>query len=69
MNSMLARFNLGFLLFCLGAGVAAVAADEFTLSSASFEDNGKLAVPACPRVFHEAFLAGTEPVQICDLHR
>jgi penicillin-binding protein 1B len=32
-------------------------------------DNGKLAVPACPRVFHEAFLAGTEPVQICDLHR
>jgi Raf kinase inhibitor-like YbhB/YbcL family protein len=44
MNSMLARFNLGFLLFCLGAGVAAVAADEFTLSSPSFEDNGKLAV-------------------------
>jgi Raf kinase inhibitor-like YbhB/YbcL family protein len=44
MNCMIARFNLGFLLFCLGAGAAAVAADEFTLSSPSFEDNGKLAV-------------------------
>src|SRR5471032_1577495 len=44
MNCLIARFNLGFLLFCLGAGVAAVAADEFTLSSPSFEDNGKLAV-------------------------
>ncbi len=32
-------------------------------------DTGKLATPACPRVFHEAFLAGTEPTQACDLHR
>ncbi|MGE5244519.1 MAG: PBP1A family penicillin-binding protein [Betaproteobacteria bacterium] len=32
-------------------------------------DTGKLAVPGCPRVFREAFLAGTEPVQACDLHR
>ncbi len=32
-------------------------------------DNGKLAVPGCPRVFREAFLAGTEPLQACDLHR
>ena len=32
-------------------------------------DTGKLATPACPRVFREAFLAGTEPVQACDLHK
>ena len=32
-------------------------------------DTGKLALPGCPRVFREAFLAGTEPVQACDLHR
>jgi membrane carboxypeptidase/penicillin-binding protein len=31
-------------------------------------DNGQLATPACPRVFHEAFLAGTEPTQSCELH-
>jgi membrane carboxypeptidase/penicillin-binding protein len=30
---------------------------------------GKLATPACPKTFHEAFLAGTEPTEICDLHR
>jgi membrane carboxypeptidase/penicillin-binding protein len=33
------------------------------------KDTGKLALPACPRVFHEAFLAGTEPTQACELHR
>ena len=32
-------------------------------------DTGKLAGPACPRVFRESFIAGTEPVQSCDLHR
>jgi penicillin-binding protein 1B len=32
-------------------------------------DTGKLAVPGCPRVIREAFLAGTEPAQACDLHR
>jgi penicillin-binding protein 1B len=32
-------------------------------------DTGKLALPACPRLFRETFLAGTEPVQACDLHR
>src|SRR5262249_42184378 len=32
-------------------------------------DTGKLALPGCPRVFREAFLAGTEPVQACDVHR
>ncbi len=32
-------------------------------------DTGKLALPACPRVVREAFLAGTEPVQTCELHK
>jgi penicillin-binding protein 1B len=32
-------------------------------------DTGKLATPTCPRVTSEAFLAGTEPLGICDLHR
>ncbi len=32
-------------------------------------DTGKLAQPGCPRVFEEAFLAGTEPLEICELHR
>jgi penicillin-binding protein 1B len=31
-------------------------------------DTGKLATPNCPRVFREAFLAGTEPLQVCPLH-
>jgi penicillin-binding protein 1B len=31
-------------------------------------DTGKLATPACPRVFREAFLAGTEPMETCALH-
>jgi penicillin-binding protein 1B len=32
-------------------------------------DTGKLSAPGCPRVFHEAFLAGTEPTEVCGLHR
>jgi penicillin-binding protein 1B len=32
-------------------------------------DTGKIATPACPRVTNEAFVAGTEPLGICDLHR
>jgi penicillin-binding protein 1B len=32
-------------------------------------DTGKLAQPACPRVYDEAFLAGTEPQEGCPLHR
>jgi membrane carboxypeptidase/penicillin-binding protein len=32
-------------------------------------DNGKLATPGCPRRFTESFLVGTEPVELCDLHR
>ena len=32
-------------------------------------DNGKLAVPGCPRTFREAFVPGTEPLEQCELHR
>jgi penicillin-binding protein 1B len=32
-------------------------------------DNGKLAAPTCPRKFTESFLVGTEPVELCDVHR
>jgi membrane carboxypeptidase/penicillin-binding protein len=32
-------------------------------------ETGKLATPACPKVFHEAFISGTEPVQVCEVHR
>jgi penicillin-binding protein 1B len=31
-------------------------------------DTGRLAGPACPRVFREAFLTFTEPIEICRLH-
>ena len=31
-------------------------------------DTGKVASPTCPRVFREAFLAGTEPTEICHEH-
>ncbi|MBI3046877.1 MAG: transglycosylase domain-containing protein [Acidobacteria bacterium] len=32
-------------------------------------DTGKLALPTCPRVYNESFLAGTEPTEYCELHR
>jgi penicillin-binding protein 1B len=32
-------------------------------------DTGSAATPGCPRVFQEAFIAGTEPFTVCDLHR
>ncbi|MBP1603522.1 MAG: mrcA 1 [Acidobacteria bacterium] len=32
-------------------------------------DTGKLAQPGCPRVVSEAFIAGTEPTEACELHR
>ena len=32
-------------------------------------DTGKLALPTCPRVTNESFLIGTEPTEVCDLHR
>jgi penicillin-binding protein 1B len=31
-------------------------------------DTGRRALPTCPRVTSEAFLAGTEPLEYCDLH-
>ena len=31
-------------------------------------DTGKIAAPGCPRIFHEAFIAGTEPAEVCQLH-
>jgi penicillin-binding protein 1B len=33
------------------------------------KDTGRLATPMCPRVTSEAFLAGTEPLEVCELHR
>jgi penicillin-binding protein 1B len=33
------------------------------------KDTGKLATPQCPRVTNEAFLSGTEPLGVCELHR
>ncbi len=32
-------------------------------------DTGKIATPICPRLTTEAFLAGTEPLGVCELHR
>ncbi len=32
-------------------------------------DTGGLALPTCPRVFREAFRAGTEPTAVCEMHR
>jgi penicillin-binding protein 1B len=32
-------------------------------------DTGYLSGPLCPRVFNEAFIAGTEPTETCQLHR
>jgi penicillin-binding protein 1B len=32
-------------------------------------DTGKLAGPQCPKIITEAFLSGTEPRELCDLHR
>ena len=31
-------------------------------------DTGKLATAGCPRIFKEAFIAGTEPAEVCHLH-
>ena len=32
-------------------------------------ETGKLATPRCPKVISEAFLTGTEPHELCELHR
>src|SRR5437899_9210328 len=31
-------------------------------------DTGKLATPRCPKVISEAFLSGSEPREVCELH-
>nr|MDQ3349913.1 penicillin-binding protein [Acidobacteriota bacterium] len=31
-------------------------------------DTGEVAGPGCPRTFQEAFISGSEPVEICHLH-
>jgi penicillin-binding protein 1B len=31
-------------------------------------DTGKAAAPGCPRIFREAFIPGTEPTEVCQLH-
>jgi penicillin-binding protein 1B len=31
-------------------------------------DTGKIAAAGCPRVFREAFIAGTEPTEMCQVH-
>ena len=46
--------------FDVPGGIAFVAIDPL---------NGKLATPACPKTFDEAFIVGTEPTVACDLHR
>jgi penicillin-binding protein 1B len=45
--------------FDVPPGVTFVAIDK---------DTGELATPNCPRVRQEAFLAGTEPTQVCHVH-
>ena len=32
-------------------------------------ETGKLAGPLCPKVIHEAFMSGTEPIVACEMHR
>jgi len=32
------------------------------------KETGKLATPACPKVFRESFRAGTEPTELCPIH-
>src|SRR5207249_9508216 len=32
-------------------------------------DTGKLAGPGCPRIITEAFIDGTQPTDVCELHR
>ena len=32
------------------------------------KETGKLATPACPKVFRESFVAGTEPTETCPVH-
>jgi len=46
--------------FAVPEGIAFTEIDPLT---------GKLATPMCPRTVSESFLAGTEPTEMCELHR
>ena len=52
-----------------GRGGSALDAPEGVTFVEIDRDTGKIATPTCPRVTNEAFLAGTEPLGICELHR
>ncbi len=57
MKALAGRPNVGFPA---PGGVSFVEVDR---------DTGKIATPTCPRVTLEAFLSGTEPLALCELHR
>ncbi len=57
MKALAGRPNVGFEA---PAGITFVEIDR---------DTGKSATPICPRVSVEAFLAGTEPLAACEIHR
>ena len=43
--------------------------DGYIITFAEIDrDTGKLSTPQCPRLTNEAFLSGTEPTQVCELH-
>ena len=52
-----------------GRGGSALDAPEGVSFVEIDRDTGKIATPTCPRVTNEAFIAGTEPLGICELHR
>jgi penicillin-binding protein 1B len=56
MRALAGRPNLPFEV---PEGLAFVSIDK---------DTGKMAAAGCPRIFREAFVAGTEPTEICALH-
>ncbi len=60
------RFMMGALAGRPGASFAVP--DGITFVDID-RDTGKIAQPACPRVFAEAFLIGAEPTEICTLHK
>ena len=57
MAALAGRPNVGF---AAPPGIVFVTIDR---------DTGKLAQTACPRIFDEVFISGTEPTEVCELHR
>ena len=49
------------------ANVSFTAPDGITFVEID-RDTGKVAAPGCPRIFREAFLTGSEPTDVCQLH-